>query len=442
MELVWASGLREEARHCLLVHAPHEYGGALLCRTATAADPERFLALGFELPHPEEIEESEMSGLTIAPTFWVRLAKPARKRGLSIVPIHTHPFTQGQPEFSRRDLAGEAALQPVLERLTGRPSAAVVMGEATETIGRFCNRTRIEGAARSVGQGPLRTAELWDRDIFDRHIRAFGEQGQARLRSLRVGVVGVSGTGSHVCEQLVRLGVGELVAVDPDAVEQVNLNRIVTATTDDAAQHRSKAQTIVSYAASSGTDSHVEPVVADLRHAGVAARLAALDALFGCTDTTISRAILNRLAVQQFIPYWDCGTEISSGSGLRAYGRMRVTLAGAACLYCMGVVDPEALRIDLLDPSQRELEVARGYIQGGGVPAPSVVSINAVVASLAVTSFLRWAVGQEPISGGEWIFRSYAGDVRCQQPPRDPNCPVCSVEARLGRADLPVDLAS
>jgi hypothetical protein len=106
------------------------------------------------------------------------------------------------------------------------------------------------------------------------------------------------------------------------------------------------------------------------------------------------------------------------------------------------VIDPEALRVELLDPAQRDLEIARGYIRGIPTDAPAVVSINAVVASLAVTSFLRWAVGEDPIDGGEWIFRSYAGDVRRQQAQRDPQCPVCSPAARLGRADLPVGLAS
>ena len=32
MELIWAHGLQQEARELLLVHAPSEYGGALLCR--------------------------------------------------------------------------------------------------------------------------------------------------------------------------------------------------------------------------------------------------------------------------------------------------------------------------------------------------------------------------------------------------------------------------
>ena len=52
-----------------------------------------------------------------------------------------------------------------------------------------------------------------------RHAQLFGSGTTRRLRELAVAVVGCSGTGSPVIEQLARLGVGRLVLVDPDRVE-------------------------------------------------------------------------------------------------------------------------------------------------------------------------------------------------------------------------------
>ncbi len=49
-----------------------------------------------------------------------------------------------------------------------------------------------------------------------RNQQAFGEGTISLLRSLRVAVIGCSGTGSVVMEQLARLGVGPLVLIDPD----------------------------------------------------------------------------------------------------------------------------------------------------------------------------------------------------------------------------------
>lgn len=48
---------------------------------------------------------------------------------------------------------------------------------------------------------------------------------QLRLFQSRVAVIGCGGLGGYVLEELARLGVGEIVAIDPDIFEEHNLNR-------------------------------------------------------------------------------------------------------------------------------------------------------------------------------------------------------------------------
>lgn len=50
-------------------------------------------------------------------------------------------------------------------------------------------------------------------------------KGQLLLHLSRVAVIGCGGLGGYVLEQLARLGVGTIVAVDPDVFEEHNLNR-------------------------------------------------------------------------------------------------------------------------------------------------------------------------------------------------------------------------
>lgn len=71
-------------------------------------------------------------------------------------------------------------------------------------------------------------------DRFDRQIRVFGQAGQRALGKLVVGIVGLGGIGSLVFILLVRLGVLRMVAVDPDTVEETNLNRLAGSTIADA----------------------------------------------------------------------------------------------------------------------------------------------------------------------------------------------------------------
>ena len=61
----------------------------------------------------------------------------------------------------------------------------------------------------------------------DRQVRAFGEPGQRLLRRLHFAVIGAGGTGSLVCQQLAHLGASCITVVDPDLVEETNLNRLV-----------------------------------------------------------------------------------------------------------------------------------------------------------------------------------------------------------------------
>jgi tRNA A37 threonylcarbamoyladenosine dehydratase len=60
---------------------------------------------------------------------------------------------------------------------------------------------------------------------YDRQARLFGDRGQALLATLKVGVIGAGGAGLLLLQWLAHLGVGHLVAVDPDRLETSNLPR-------------------------------------------------------------------------------------------------------------------------------------------------------------------------------------------------------------------------
>src|SRR5262249_34874734 len=63
-------------------------------------------------------------------------------------------------------------------------------------------------------------------EYFDRQALAFTSTLQPILKRLHLGIVGIGGTGSSVCEQLIRLGVGKLTVIDDGEFEKSNVNRV------------------------------------------------------------------------------------------------------------------------------------------------------------------------------------------------------------------------
>jgi len=89
-----------------------------------------------------------------------------------------------------------------------------VQQSAMELFG--CSCARVEEAILSLGLLPAR---------YQRNRQTISTAGQRQLFKSRVAVIGCGGLGGYVIEQLARLGVGELVVIDPDFFEEHNLNR-------------------------------------------------------------------------------------------------------------------------------------------------------------------------------------------------------------------------
>ena len=64
---------------------------------------------------------------------------------------------------------------------------------------------------------------------FDRTAQLLGTFAVEKLASSSVAVFGLGGVGSYAAEALARAGVGRLLLVDADVVDETNLNRQLVA---------------------------------------------------------------------------------------------------------------------------------------------------------------------------------------------------------------------
>ncbi len=229
---------------------------------------------------------------------------------------------------------------------------------------------------------------------LDRTEQFVGRDGQEKLRGLSVAIVGAGGLGTHITQQLAFLRVGKLALIDPGLFKASSRNRYIGSRHNDVAG-TPKVDLAERLALEIEPATEVRRIPESFVSVDGYEAIVAADYVFGCVDRDGARLVLNELCSAYERPYIDAASEIPPDDARRFGGRVCVAAGGKGCLYCLGVLDLDEAGWDLGGPElerdhERIYGVRRETLPGGG---PAVVSINGVVASLAVTEFLVWATG-------------------------------------------------
>lgn len=321
--------------------------------------------------------------------------------GLALVKVHSHP--SGYPRFSGTDDAADAELFPsVFGWLSSAaPLASMIMlpdgmliGRAVQNhgIGLPLDCIRVAGDDFLFWRSTADTATIPDHAI--RIAQAFGDKTYRLLRALRIGVIGCSGTGSIVIEQLARNCVGELVLVDPDHIDHKNLNRILNSTKEDADNKASKPQVQQRAIQLMGLGTKVQVIDGDLMSIATLKALSSCDVLFGCMDSIDGRHVLNKLASAYVIPLIDVGVllEADGKGGVDSiWAAIHTILPGGSSLLSRRVysqADLDAAFLKRSNPDAYEDQLKRGYIKGIRVDQPAVISVNMVASAAAANELL------------------------------------------------------
>jgi molybdopterin-synthase adenylyltransferase len=377
----------------------------------------------------------------LKPEFIGPIIKRALRTNSVLVFCHTHPGASDYPVFSTIDDAGEIELRNYLAKRGVRgPHAALVMspGGCQARIISTAHQLLVLEVGTSIRTVSTSTEHEFRKELFDRQIRAFGESGQKILASMKVGVVGLGGTGSVVAQQLAYLGVKRFLFIDFDRADETNLNRLVGAYHSQI--NELKVHIAAEHISRISQDSRIDAVEGSVLEERTTRRLLECDFIFCCTDNHGSRAVVQQMVYQYYLPCIDMGVVITPRDGKVAHiaARIQMLSPGLPCLTCGSLLDPDAVRYDLMSPDQR---AADPYFLGHqAAPQPSVISLNSTAASLAVTMFLG-AVTDIPAHARFQTYNAISGKARAISYSADPMCVVSSPNGALGKGDewpLPV----
>jgi len=336
------------------------------------------------------------------PTDYIdTLLQRAYGKGQAIIKVHSHP-----QEYRRFSTTDDESDQKIFAAITSLlddqlPHASMVMLPNGELFGRILAE---DGNIRAPLDQIMVVGDdlsIWTHQrnfsadgFMLRHAQAFGNGTAELLRGLAIAVVGCSGTGSIVIEQLARLGVGKLILIDPDNVEEKNLNRILNTGKEDAYLNRPKVNALASAIARMELGQEVVPIHGNLITPDTVRLVAECDMVFGCMDGVEGRHMLNRLATFYTMPYFDIGVHLAAdgeGGIERIAGAAHYLQPGKSSLLSRGVYSMARLEAEGLrrtDPEMYHRQVKEGYIRGIEEDRPAVISINMFFASLIVNDFL------------------------------------------------------
>lgn len=352
----------------------------------------------YEIPYDQCVKRTA-TRVTWSPDSIDHVLERATVEGLSVFKVHSHP--NGYAAFSETDDESDHQLLPMIRGWVEADvlHGSVVMLPDGQMFGRvlsdeaFVPITCISVAGDDLQFWYSDSGSIQAPSFVASHAQAFDEGTIERLQRLSIAVIGASGTGSPTIEQLMRLGVGEIVSVDDDLMEDRNVNRILNSSMTDANEKRAKVEVMKTASERAGLGTRFVSIKKTLWHPDVVRAVAQCDVLFGCMDTVDGRFLLNAISTFYNIPYFDIGIRLVADQGVirEVCGTVNYIRPGRSSLLSRGLFTMEQVAAAGLarnDRTAHDRQVKDGYIRGAVGRRPAVISVNMFGSSLAVNEFL------------------------------------------------------
>ncbi|MBX5449270.1 ThiF family adenylyltransferase [Thermogemmatispora sp.] len=242
---------------------------------------------------------------------------------------------------------------------------------------------------------------------FERYSRQIlfapiGRQGQERLQTASVGIVGCGALGTMLANHLCRAGIGHLIIVDRDYVELSNLQRQILFDEKDVEAHLPKAIAAARKLEQINSEVQIEPLVQDLTAEEAEALIQRVDLVLDATDNFETRYLLNDACVKYRRPWIYSGVIAAHGV------TMNILPGETACLRC---VFPE-----LPPPGSTPTCDTAGVLNG----------IVSMISGIAATEALKILLNSPLISRALLVADLWENTFERLELPRQADCPTCA----------------
>jgi tRNA A37 threonylcarbamoyladenosine dehydratase len=317
-------------------------------------------------PHSGDIDE-RVGHVAIQESYTLRVALEAETHPLGVCVIHSHP-KGGAPYPSNVDDDMDAYYAKYFgDFAPARPYLSLIFSEVDEHLvisGRmFWNGQWVVIDRFRVEQTPVETWIGGERprsrgDVSGRLARmtaAFGREAGERLQASTVAVIGAGGTGSAAIATLARAGVGCIIVVDPDRIEESNLERLHGGTIEDVKKQRDKVVVARNHIREIDPSIKVVALVGSLPQKEIVDAILHADVVLGCTDQQHSRLALSDVALRFRLPALDCGVTLEGSEGVVSGQCLQLVrfLSADPCALCRDMISPLRIAQELMSTEER-----------------------------------------------------------------------------------------
>ena len=379
-----------------------------LWRPSTGAT--RTTALIDEIVIPVDGDRELHGNVSYNPQYLARCLDMAAERQSGLAFMHSHP-SPGWQGMSDADVVAERDRLAYPAGATGLPLVGLTTGtdkhwsarfwrrEGRDMIRQWCDHVRIVGPrSYTAYYDDETTPPRPRRNILKRTFDTWGADAQATISRLTVGVVGIGSVGAIVVETLARIGVAKLVLIDPDTVEEHNLDRLLHGTEHDigALKVDIVKRALARHATADNIDIAALPT--SLQHEAAYKAALDCDVLFSCVDRPMARDILNYIGTAHLIPVVDGGvaveTKPTDGALLSAHWRAHLVTPYHRCMRCNGQYNSSMVVMEL-DGSLEEPAYVTNLPPEERNRNQNVFPFSLSAAALEVNLMLRYLLSED-----------------------------------------------